>query len=144
MEKQRVVVIGFLLNEDLKVLVVRRSKKSKILPKYYELPGGKVEFREEPEAALQREFLEETGLKVRICNPFHVCSYDWEQEASRQSIAITYFVQPLRAECLRDIKITLSDEHSDYKWANMEMLKLLKIHENARKAIEFGLRSCCK
>ena len=47
------------------VLLVRRGTRS-ILPGRWALPGGKVEAGEPLRAALRREVLEETGLRVRV------------------------------------------------------------------------------
>ncbi|WP_051272019.1 NUDIX domain-containing protein [Shimazuella kribbensis] len=58
---QKVVSTGFLM-KDNKVLVIQRSQKEKFLPGYYELPGGKVDFGEDPAEALAREFREELRL----------------------------------------------------------------------------------
>ncbi|MFC3772197.1 NUDIX hydrolase [Paenibacillus sp. GCM10012303] len=52
-------VYGILKNDN-KVLLIKKSRgphKGK-----WDLPGGSIEFGEEPYAALQREFLEETGI----------------------------------------------------------------------------------
>ena len=56
------VVLGVLLNRH-RVFMLRRSRTPP-LPNRWELPGGKVELGEEPEAALRRELKEELGLKV--------------------------------------------------------------------------------
>ncbi len=47
---------------DRKVLMIKKSRgayKGK-----YDLPGGKIEFGEETEEALRREFIEETGITI--------------------------------------------------------------------------------
>lgn len=47
---------------DRKVLMIKKSRgayKGK-----YDLPGGKIEFKEEVEEALKREFIEETGIII--------------------------------------------------------------------------------
>ena len=55
MEKfQKIGVTAFVVSGDEKVLLLRRSKKEKFLPGYFELPGGKVDFGENPEKALER------------------------------------------------------------------------------------------
>lgn len=55
-------VIGITFNEDRsKVLIVHRRDVD-----FWVLPGGGVDKNEEPEAAVIREVLEETGLHVKI------------------------------------------------------------------------------
>lgn len=51
------------LDRPARLLVARRSAPEK-LAGLWEFPGGKVEQGEEPEAALQRELLEELGVHV--------------------------------------------------------------------------------
>ena len=49
-----------------RVLVGLRSPDAADAPSLHEFPGGKVESREAPAAAAQREVREETGLEVTI------------------------------------------------------------------------------
>ncbi len=59
----RIRVAGFLLNEKNELLLVKHQKNNK---EYWLLPGGGVEFGETLEQALEREFMEELGIKVKI------------------------------------------------------------------------------
>jgi len=72
--KQEIIVNG-ILPRDGKVLVAKRSLKKKIAPGKFHLPGGHVEFGEEPVTALVREFEEEFGLSVIIEDVFRTFSY---------------------------------------------------------------------
>lgn len=61
MKKQMLVSLGLVVNED-KILLTQR----KGVPHIWELPGGKVEFNEEPSNAAIREVKEETGYEVEV------------------------------------------------------------------------------
>lgn len=61
-QRQRVAVYGLLLSER-HVLLVRSSRLS-ALPDRWFLPGGGLDFGETPQAAVVREFQEESGLTV--------------------------------------------------------------------------------
>lgn len=63
-ENPVVGVAGILLNEQGRVLLGRRSPTSTYSGLWC-IPCGYVEYDEEVRAALQREFLEETGLVVK-------------------------------------------------------------------------------
>lgn len=53
------------LDAPRQVLAARRSAPEKLAGRW-ELPGGKVESGEDPEAALHRELAEELGVRVRV------------------------------------------------------------------------------
>lgn len=60
---QRIVVVGAALLDGGRLLAARRSAPPELAGRW-ELPGGKVEQGEEPEAALVRELREELGVET--------------------------------------------------------------------------------
>jgi ADP-ribose pyrophosphatase YjhB (NUDIX family) len=66
MKKTIRIRVSGVLSEKGKVLLVQHEKNGK---QYWLLPGGGVDFGETLEEALEREFLEETSLKVRTMKP---------------------------------------------------------------------------
>src|SRR4051794_34787147 len=58
---ERIVVVGAALFDDGRLLAARRSAPVELAGRW-ELPGGKVEPGESPEAALVRELREELGV----------------------------------------------------------------------------------
>jgi|SRR5580698_5252588 8-oxo-dGTP diphosphatase len=61
--KRRVAVYGVCIDSDDRVLLVRASRQLTVAGRWF-LPGGGLEFGEEPLETLRREFREETGLTV--------------------------------------------------------------------------------
>lgn len=57
------VSAGVLIDTDGKILIAKRPE-NKDMAGLWEFPGGKVKDGEVPEIALQREFLEELGIKT--------------------------------------------------------------------------------
>jgi 8-oxo-dGTP diphosphatase len=66
--QQRVAVYGICEDghgADARVLLVRAASYLTVAGRWF-LPGGGIDHGEEPEAALRREYLEETGLDVVV------------------------------------------------------------------------------
>ena len=55
------VSLGLVIHEDTILLTQRKG-----VPHIWELPGGKVEFNEEPSNTVVREVKEETGYEVEV------------------------------------------------------------------------------
>ena len=112
---QKVAVHAFIKRKDGKFLVTKRSPINDFLPNLFDLPGGTVEFGEDPDKALEREIFEETSLKVKIDRPVYLYS---QVQKERHQIWIIY-------ECeYKGGEIKLSpEEHNEYKWVNLEEAK---------------------
>ena len=52
------------LDKASNILVLRRSETHPYWPKHYDFPGGIIEKDEAPEVGVERELIEETGLKA--------------------------------------------------------------------------------
>src|SRR5689334_20561191 len=63
-QRRRIGSYG-LCRDERGVLLVRASETSDC-PGVWQIPGGGLEHGEHPEAALLREFAEETGLAIRV------------------------------------------------------------------------------
>lgn len=74
----RTLVVAAAIRHEGTVLAARRSYPP-ALAGQWEFPGGKVEPREDPKAALHREILEELGVTIRIGElvPFQADQLDW-------------------------------------------------------------------
>jgi len=69
------LAVGALVEQDGRVLLVRRAMKPKI--GFWCLPGGYVDYEEGPVTAVIREVREETGLIVHVTGlqaAYHVCA----------------------------------------------------------------------
>ncbi|WP_143715450.1 NUDIX domain-containing protein [Alkalithermobacter paradoxus] len=111
-----------------KVLLIKRSNSAFASHKW-DLPGGKLEFRENPIECLKREVLEETGLDVDI---FDIASVDSAFEMDkRQYVSLIYEAKYIKG------KVNLSYEHEDYIWVEPEKaldMDLVYYTKNAIKA----------
>ncbi len=67
-----------LLNDKGKFLLLRRSAASKNNAGRWELPGGKVDPKEDFETALCREVREETGLEIELVHPLETAESNFD------------------------------------------------------------------
>ncbi|NKB34185.1 MAG: Nudix family hydrolase [Pseudomonadales bacterium] len=73
------VAVGVIINEHEQVLISRRHPDSH-KGGLWEFPGGKKEESETIEAALQREFVEELGIKPTKFHPFTKTRYHYPEK----------------------------------------------------------------
>ncbi len=62
---RKLVVAGLIVDDQQRVLITQRAATWS-LPLQWEFPGGKVEPGESPQAALERELVEEIGARVVV------------------------------------------------------------------------------
>ena len=121
---QRVSVSGIIIDQQ-KILVVRRAKSEKFFPGFYEFPGGKVEFGENPENAVVREVKEETGLTAEIVKIVTVRSY-LSKNDTQHNIELFY---NLKLQKDRN-QIVLSKEHDAYLWVDKTNLDATELPDD--------------
>ncbi len=125
-------VKGIIRRNDGKILVLKRSGRDDHKPGVWETVGGGMDREETPQTGLQREILEETGLEVEVQEPFNV--FTFKKDTGEFKIGITFLCKCLGGE------VTLSDEHSEYRWIDpeefSEMESVVSLHkEIARYAL---------
>lgn len=97
-----------------KFLFLRKSVHDKDDPNCWDLPGGGIEFGEQPFEAAVREAKEEAGIKVKITKILAV----WAMPNSNQW-SIEFLVQGRYMSG----RIKLSPEHSAFQWVEKQELK---------------------
>ncbi|SRR5258706_3648846 len=138
MKIQRSSAGGFIQNNKGEFLLVKRSKDDDFLPDLWELPGGGIDFGEEPQKGLQREIKEECGLDVEVSFPLCVHTYPMIKDANEiQRIEITFLCK------LKDVNqsVVLSFEHSDYKWIAEREVHAFELSDYMRRVVNDSLRN---
>ena len=126
MRQQNIIVNGILV-KDGRVMLAKRALTKKIAPGKYHLPGGHVEFGEDPDMAIKREFQEEFDLDPEVSTIIRTFSYTNDD---LHTVGITFrLVLPIIPdeikydvndnECLvwadeRDMQKYLSPDDHDY------------------------------
>jgi 8-oxo-dGTP pyrophosphatase MutT (NUDIX family) len=101
-------------NSKNDILLLKRSKPGG----WFTLPGGTVEEGEDIKTCLEREILEETGLKTEINSPVWV----WQSNhIGKDLLGIVFNIENIVPD---DTKIKLSPEHDEYRWFSIDELFL--------------------
>ena len=112
--KQRIIVQAIIKSED-KVLLLRRSQgKPEILGKY-ELPGGRLDDREQPENAIKRHIQKDLGLTPRKIVLSDALSIRSRDNMGVQNVFLVYTVEGLSTDS--DIQLGIS--YDKYIWTNL-------------------------
>lgn len=94
----------------------------------WELPGGLIEIHEEPEAALKREAMEETGMTIEVGRPIEVNTGTYEKFIFKNGKVAKVRLIIITFECtLVSGEFKISDEHSEAKFFTPEETKGIKI-----------------
>ncbi len=110
---------AFIFNKDGKFLTMRRTKTAPSNPLKWDLPGGNIEFGEDPLKSIIREIKEETGLICKNPIPFDVKAYVYKP--NDYWVTIAYKTFKLKG------KLSISWEHDLYKWVTIDEFLKLKI-----------------
>ncbi|NHK32685.1 MAG: NUDIX domain-containing protein [Asgard group archaeon] len=113
--KVMVAVAAIIENPDGNILLIKRSSESEEYPDYWEDVGGRLKQSETPDDGLKREIREETSISdIEIIKPltmFHVFRKGIKK-SENELIGISYWCKTNCSE------VTLSHEHSEYKWVS--------------------------
>ena len=112
----KIVAKALVWNSEGLYLVLYRSNTHPLFPGHIDFPGGEVEPKETPEAAVMREIQEETGLLVDPKKMKKLFAKQYRQPP--HMLFEAKLAEP-------DAKVALSWEHKSYRWITPEELKSL-------------------
>jgi len=113
------------IKDGNKYLILKRYSKTHVYPEHWDFPGGRLEIGEDVISGLEREVMEETGLKVKVIRPlftFH------EVVNERPVFYVVYSCERVSGE------FRLSHEHTEHRWATKGEIHRLEKVENFLKA----------
>lgn len=111
-------VLGLPVNTQGQFLLTRRVDRFPQRNHKWQVAGGGMEWGEQPEDTLEREFLEELGVKPEIICPVPVVlTQNWHiGDHTSQVVLISYIVT------IDETKIKLNHEASAYGWFEEQTL----------------------
>lgn len=124
---KQIITVRAIIKQDDKILLLRRSGGNPQFDHLYELPGGKVDFGEDPKAALQREVTEETGLELLTMQLSDVYSRLDSSDPQKHFIALVFWSSVRQGE-----HIKLDEEHDKYSWKKLSEIQLNEITDFTR------------
>lgn len=117
-------------DEGDKFLLLKRSENTKIYPGIWQMITGTIESHEHTKDTLNRELEEETGLKpsrifsIPKINTFYL------------AISDKICMSPVFLTIVENEDVTISDEHTEYKWASYELARELIHWPNQVESLE--------
>jgi 8-oxo-dGTP diphosphatase len=125
-----IAAYSLIINEG-KFLLLQRARDGRLAKAgEWELPGGKVNLGESPQAAAARETLEETGLSVQAREPLVITS------RLESKVSLTAIVTMVFRATHAPGEISLSPEHKEYKWVTKKEAKSLATVSYLQPAVE--------
>jgi mutator protein MutT len=123
---QRIAVRAIIRQEDKTLLLRRATGRSSILGKY-ELPGGKLDYGEQPEDALNRYLANDAGLTVQSAQLFDVLTYIDHDYHDVQYVLILYLVS-----LSPGAKVKLGHNYDQYVWKKLSDIQQSTITESSK------------
>ena len=125
---------ALIFNSRNEALMIRTHKWSN----KWGIPGGKIKFGETSEAALRREILEETALKVSNIQFVLVqdCIHSKEFYKDAHFVLLNYTARATA----KNPKVILNEEGREYKWLSLAAAKKLKLNRPTKILIDAVLK----
>lgn len=132
----KVIVSGFVKNNDDQLLVIRRSKDEESFPNMLAIPGGTIEAEETGsleldtvENNLVREILEETNINVKVL--------DWVESTCLVKNGQGKLYLFFNCELINDgSSAVTSNETPEVFWANIENIDLDQCTPTLKKYLQ--------
>lgn len=132
---EQFLIVNGIIKEDDKILLVKRQREwDEQAHGKWELPGGKVEFDEEPKEAVVREVKEETGFEVKDPKLMsETYSHAWEYESRKSHVVIL----PYLCELEGGSKDSSDKNIQEVKWFTREEIEDLDCLPGTEQMLDY-------
>lgn len=129
-DKVLIIATAIIKNKRGEILLLKRGE-TKTFQLHWQLPEGKLEEKENPREALEREVKEELGLDINSAELNKVSQSMFKAKGIKYlAIRIVFLVK------VKNDKIILSREHSDYKWVKSNRISRIKLLPDTLEVIK--------
>lgn len=111
---RQILVVAGIISNNGHILIVQRPLNSDFQAGKWEFPGGKVEFGENPEVALQREIREELAMEISNLSLFCISSNMLTNDL--HAVMLTY-------NCISENQNLQLLEGNDFRWIKVSELE---------------------
>ena len=122
MKRKFKAAMATVINEDKKILLLKRSRDSNWMPEKWAIPGGHIEEGESSKDAAIRETKEETNLDISNI-----------RELKKQEQVIIYYSDSQSGV------IKLDFEHTDWAWVSYDELDNYDTTPGLKKIVRMAL-----
>lgn len=112
---KQLISVRAVIKKDGRTLLLKRANGRESILGKYELPGGKIEFNEQPEDAVKRILSNDTGLNAQTIQLFDVLTYIDHDMTDTQYLFLLYLV----GANMQEGKVVLSDNYNKYTWKRL-------------------------
>ena len=109
------IAVRILVEQDGKILLVRRANGRVSILGKFELPGGRLSYGEQPEDALRRYMHDDMGLHIKTAQLFDVVTYTDRDDRDIQYAVIVYKVHLAEGHHA----LQLSQNYDKYMWQSL-------------------------
>lgn len=120
---EAVLVVAGVIRKGGRILIAQRKDDCKREPGKWEFPGGKVEEGEKPQEALEREIMEELGIRIRAGSKLlcEICSEKKGMRIRLQAYPAEWVGgEPKALEC-KDFRWIGMDEMGGFEWSEADL-----------------------
>ena len=125
MQKITQYVLGF-ITDGHRVLLIKKNRPENQVGLYNGI-GGKVNDNELPLDAMIRESKEETNLDGAVGDFYEAIQDDY---VHKRTVQVVMYLKNITGD------VSISDEHDNWMWANLEKIKTLELSTAFEKVLK--------